>query len=182
MSVSYVHAHAVYKRAALKTLSSSAPSSYYAVACALHTERLALDILYALFCSSAEDSALLLRVLLACFELTTKKYAPNLAGSRMIREARAHLLSPAAGVDIRLFQLMFFLQHEEELQHMILATYVTPESKDAARAFLTTALKDIIEPTLNWPWSRLNIAGGVDAMVHAARKAYLTTSSPRMLK
>ncbi len=175
----YAVALRVYKRSALEKLSAAA--SHHVVACSLHNDRVAHDLLYALF-SSSRDCALLARVLNSCYELASKKYAPNLAASRIHSDGRAYVMSDRACVDMKLFQLLFFLCTEEELQQMVLESYTTPEAKSSALTFMTVALKKITEPTLNWSWSRVTVAEMVREMVHAARKCYLTTSSPRTLK
>lgn len=175
----YTVALRVYKRSALEKLSALA--SHHVLACSLHNDRIEHDLLYALFCSR-RDCPLLARVLNACFELANKRYAPNMAASRIISDGRAYVMSERACVDIKLFQLLFFLQKEEELQQMVLESYTTPEAKSSALAFMTVALLKITESTLNWSWSHVTIADMVREMVHAARKCYLTTISPRTLK
>lgn len=169
-----------FKRSALRALSQQR-DTFAPIAAALHRQRCERDILYALFEAPTLYDNLLDRVLQACFVLTSKKYAPDLETSRNIRESRAFLQSPRANVHIKLYNFLFFLRREEEVQEMVLMTYESPEQRESVRAFIHDHATTIVEQTLNWPYSRMNIDSNVTAetsMTHAARVKYLTTSSP----
>ncbi len=174
----------LYKRSALRALSQQR-DTFAPIAAALHRRRCDTDILYALFEGDpAVHDSLLDRILQACFQLTARKYQPDLEQSRIIRESRAYLQSPRADTHIKLYNFLFFLRRDDEVQEMVLTTYESPEQRDQVRAFIHGDLAVIIEQTLDWPCSRMNIDGNVvgeTSMTHAARKKYLTMSSPAPL-
>lgn len=123
------------------------------------------------------------RLVRVSLETLAKKYAPDFEQSRMIREARAFVTHPTlSDASVKTFYFLFMLQREPELQEVIGRAYVEGKhmwgTNDEARAhlknFLDEHLAGMVQRTLDWPCSTLNIVDVVRNMVHAAAKAYLT--------
>jgi hypothetical protein len=131
------------------------------------------DILYAILSCDVE---LLDRVLGACYAMLAKQYAPQLERSRVYREAHAFLTTPAKRADayVKTFQFLFVLCKEARVQELVTQAYDGAQ-RDAGPARLKRFLPilgGMVDSTLNWPCSEMNITGVVRDMVHAARKEY----------
>lgn len=130
-----------------------------------------------------QQQTVIQRLVNAGFDIIMKKYAPDIQHSRMIREARAYITNPQlSDTYVQRFVFLFMLHKEEELQHFIEQAYVEGkhlwgtnlEAKAHFRRFLDQ-LAIMVQSTLNWPCSELNMVDVVRNMVRAATKAYLMT-------
>ena len=151
-------------------------------------DRCAADLMYTLLLHpeqqiGATGGTIIQRLVSAGFDIILKKYAPDIQQSRMIREARAYIVdSGLADTYVQRFVFLFMLHKEEELQELVEQAYVeggkhlwgtNAEARAHFRRFLIQ-LAVMVQSTLDWPCSELNILDVVRNMVRAAAKCYLT--------
>lgn len=157
------------------------------ISAAIERERCAGDLLYAVFqhpeTPLPNGRTVIQHLICVAFETIARKYAPDFEQSRMIREARAYVTHPTlSDVHVKTFYFLFMLQRETELQEVVARAYVEGKhlwgTNEEARAHLKTFLDEhlggMVQRTLDWPCSVLNIVDVVRNMVRAAAKAYLT--------
>jgi hypothetical protein len=152
-------------------------------------ERCTADLMYTILMhpdqvlGATTTTTVIERLVNAGFDIITKKYAPDLSQSRMIREARAYVTnSRLADTYVQRFVFLFMLHKEEELQQLIESAYVegkhmwgtNEEARQHFRLFLTH-LGAMVQSTLDWPCSELNMVDVVRNLVRGATKCYLMT-------
>lgn len=152
-------------------------------------ERCASDLMYTILMhpdqtmgGGGNGQTIIHRLLSAGFEIILKKYAPDIHHSRMISEAREFLTGPLGLADthVQRFVFLFMLHKEEELQQLIEHAYVEGKhlwgtNEEAKRHFqrFLAQLAVMVQTTLDWPCSELNMVDVVRNMVKGATKAYL---------
>jgi hypothetical protein len=150
-------------------------------------ERCAADLMYTILMHPDQQlpnsqQTLIHRLVSAGFDIISKKYAPDIQQSRMIKEAREFVTdSRLADTYIQRFVFLFMLHKEEELQQLVENAYVegkhlwgtNVEARAHFRRFLDQ-LGGMVQNTLDWPCSELNMVEVVQNMVRAAVKCYLT--------
>lgn len=151
-------------------------------------ERCAADLMYTVLMHPDQvlggafgGSTIILRIVRAGFDIIAKKYAPDIQHSRVVAEACAFVTtSGLADTYIQRFVFLFMLHKEEELQQLVEHAYVegkhlwgtNEEARAHFRRFLER-LAGMVEATLDWPCSELNMVDVVQNMVRGATKAYL---------
>ncbi len=122
------------------------------------------------------------RILGASLELICKKNSPDYEKSRMIKDARRFIQSSSADPTVKLFNFLFVLRKEPEIQALMLKGYVKNSPGNLWGANFDLHFEEFIkqldrmtEATLNWPCNELNIVHVVRNFVQAARRYYLTT-------
>lgn len=123
------------------------------------------------------------RMLGAGIELIAKKYSPDYGKSRMISDAKTlYLYTPAADPTIKLFNFLFVLAKEPEIQALVLKGYVSghPGNLWGANADLHFAdwiktLQTMVDKTLLWRYNRNDNAHVIRSMVFYAKLTYVTT-------
>ena len=181
------------KSKAVKTQEADDP--FQVQARAVEQERCEADLMYEIFMHPSRpislkdpstgqvtETTLIDRMLGAGAELIAKKYSPDYGKSRMITDSAAFLQSKSADPVIKLFNFLFILAKEPEIQKLILSAYVIdhPGNLWGANADIhfesfVKAVDCMVEKTLKWPCNELNIVEVVRNMVHAAKMVYLTT-------
>lgn len=153
-------------------------------------ERCASDLMYTVLmhpdqviggAAGGGEQTVVHRLVTAGFEIITKKYAPDLQQSRMIREARNFVTNAQlADTYIQRFVFLFMLHREVELQELISQAYVEGKhlwgSNEEARAHFQrflSHLNSMVQQTLDFPCSELNMVDVVHNMVNAVTKCYL---------
>ncbi len=143
--------------------------------------------MYALFEAPDDNARLLDRLLAASIRVAMRTNAPDMEQSRQIAEMWQYVQSPQlADTHVKLYTLLFLLNHEPDVQRTVLATYAASGVDDTdARHFIYDTLPGLVQPTQDWSSAPTNIVdnvAGPASLTHTARRLYLTTSSPRPLK
>jgi hypothetical protein len=123
------------------------------------------------------------RMLSAGYELMAKKYSPDYGKSRMIADSKTmYMQTPAADPTIKLFNFLFILAKETEIQALVLKGYVVnhPGNLWGANADLhfadyVKAVQGMVDKTLLWRYNMLDNAHVIRSMVYFAKVAYVTT-------
>lgn len=150
-------------------------------------ERCSADLMYTLLMHPGmvlpgNEETVIHRLVSAGFDIILKKYSPDIGRSRMIREAKAFVTTPKlADTYVQRFVFLFMLHKEEELQQLVEQAYVegkhlwgtNAEARAHFRRFLDQ-LGRMVQSTLDWPCSELNMVEIVRNMVNAATKCYVT--------
>lgn len=150
-------------------------------------ERCASDLMYAtLWYPNREikpGQTLIDRVLEGAFAVIAKKYAPDFGKVDLIRRTRAYLLGPQChDTYVKRFYWLCQLHAEPELQELVRAAFVEQPGQlwhnkaeaHAHFALFLTHLGTMVQQTLQWPCSVINITDVVVNFVEAARRQYVT--------
>ncbi len=177
----------------LEELMAEMPFSKHAKA--VERERCEADLLYEILmhpehmltlkdpATGAETQMMLIdRILGASLELVSKKNSPDFGKSRMISDATAFLQGPAADPTVKLFNFLFILSREQEIQALMLKGYdmdhpgnLWSTNADLHLSEFVKQIQDMVDRTLKWPCNERNIVDVVRNMVRGARLVYLTT-------
>lgn len=164
-----------------------ATQPFVALLADVERERCAADLMYTVLMHPEQvllpgnSTSVIHRLVSAGFEIVAKKYAPDIQHSRMLAEARDFLVhSGLADSHVQRFVFLFMLHKEEELQQLVEQAYVegkhlwgtNQEARAHFRRFLDR-LATMVQVTLDWPCSELNMVDVVQNMVRGATKAYL---------
>jgi hypothetical protein len=136
------------------------------------------DLLFSLLMRPSEHLDFVLE---QCHAIVLKKNAPDMSRPRIITDTWA-LLIRAGNYHVKLFNFLFMLHHEPEVQEMIRRGYLPPphpgnlwgNHAHTHLADFLLRLKSMVAATLTWPCSEHNISDVVHNFVHAAQSAYLT--------
>ena len=154
---------------------------------ALEEERRAGDLLYAtLFHPNFQlkpGETIIDRVIQGGLVIISKKYAPDWDRLRLLRDGRAYIIQDKnADSYAKRFYWLCMLHAESELQDLVRAAYVegrhvwhTNREAHAHFAHFLRHLGTMIQATLQWPCSRVNMVEVMHNFVEAARRYYVTS-------
>jgi len=162
-------------------------SPYGQQAALVEEERCRGDLMYAILNQPDRilhqtKERLIDRMLDIAFDLVSKKNSPEFEKSRMVRESLAFLKLECADSNIKLFNFLFVLCKETEIQDMVRDGYDLDhpgnmwgrQAPDHFDDFIK-ALAPMIQTTLDWPCSEINIKSIVTNFVQTTIKKYVTT-------